>query len=84
MIIKINFAPGTYSVQSELEYNLRSVCEWGEKLCTGLVEAGIMGLSAQREPFWWAVWYIPNIPFHFPILGIIPKTMPSQAYLRHQ
>lgn len=48
------------------------------------VEAGIVFLSAQKEPFWWAVWYIPNILLHFPFLDIIQKTMRSQVYLRHQ
>lgn len=48
------------------------------------VAAGIVFLSAQREPFWWAVWYVPNTHLHFPFLGTIQKTMRSQAYLRHQ
>lgn len=50
----------------------------------GGVEAGIVFLSAHREPFWWAVLYIPNILSHFPFLGIIQKPMRSQVYLRHQ
>jgi len=48
------------------------------------VEADIVFLNAQRQPFWWAVWYLPNILLPFPFLGIIQKTMHSQAYLRHQ
>lgn len=37
------------------------------------VEAGIVFFSAQREPFWWAVWYIPNILLHFPFSRHNPK-----------
>lgn len=48
------------------------------------VEAGIVYLSAQREAFWWAVWYIPNILYTFPFLGTTQKTMRSQVYLTHQ
>lgn len=52
-------------------------------MCRG-VEAGIVFLSAQREPFWWAILYIPDLLLHFPFLGIIQKTMHSQVYLNHQ